>query len=1376
VGEETRSRIGKYEVDEILGQGGMGIVYKARDTLGRQVAIKMVLASFAGESELLVRFHQEAQFTANLHHPNIVTVYDWGQEDNAPYIVMEYLNGRALDRWQVDGSPSLQLLKKLQTIQQVCNGLNYAHDQNIVHRDIKPPNIFVQDDDSVKLLDFGIARLAESVGSAMTRTGMVIGSLHYMSPEQANGVKLDRRTDIFSTGVVLYQLLSGSLPFAASDTRATMVRILTAPPKPLSEILANCPPELDEVVNRALEKAPRDRYQTTEEFAFDLSLVQKGLRRQIGEEYLQSAETAIERADWIKAREILVDLLKIDREHALGLDRLREVQQILRRQDRASEATQLKTQAADAYEKRNFKEALDLADEAVSLDTSNYELVIFRDEVRASLNRAEKARLAAERAENSLHAQRLEAAQGAVDEALSLDPQNTLARQLQSRISQALAEQFRRSQVQLLIAQARQELGERRYTSALVVLRRVESIDATAPDLSALLERANQGQEREKRDRELNGFIEEIRKLIASMDLEVVETRLANALGRFPGEPRLLELERRLADLRRLEAARLALERSVSYLLAERLEEAQSAVIESLSFDPANAKAKEIQTRISQALAEQAKSSQVQCLLKQARQELVERKFTSALESLRKVKTMDATVHELPALIQSAQEGQEREQQGRELLGLIKEIRNLISDKNFDPAAAKLAHALVLFSAESQLQELNQELSLARKTEFVRLAIERAESRLLAERLEEAQSVIGQALAFDPSNAQAQQLQARISQAIQDRTKRLEVERYLAAQRSQEENLPQQGQHAASPERIEEPAAAKPVQATEHPGPDPSSPSLQTIVRRLGDSMPPHAAGRERPVPVTRAELSDESSSSTVSPKDHEDRSGLTQPSSQLDRRWFAGGALALVAIVAIVLMLMHHTASTSVPASAPSTVDFSIHSTPAGASVHLEGNGQSLECITPKCALSLPPGSYKLTATLAGYAPAMQSLNAQSGMGSVQFLLTPKPLASDPSGTAASLVVKTPGVQDAMVYVDGVKLATSGSELRLSGTLKKAYRVRVEKEGYEPSAEQTIILAHSVETVVIHMKQLANVATAVIHAAAPYADVLVDGKVVGSLDGKGGFEVAVSSGSHTVQLTKGGISSNLFTGQFNPKGRVEISSLALAPPHPSPKPTSTTPAPVMPPPPTTPQPNADELAWNHIESSNDFRDYYSYLKLFPDGARAQQAREKLDPLWWNTIKDTNDEARLQSYLDLLPQGKNADAARALLQSIRDKNAADATKKQQTGDEQGVLMAVESYRQGYENRSIDQLRRAWPSMTGKEAKDIQQFFHVASAVQVQLPCKAPRISGGTAQVDCTLTMQFMAGGSKTSQAFSATFALRNSGGWVIDQVIAGKSR
>ena len=262
----------------------------------------------------------------------------------------------------------------------------------------------------------------------MTRSGMVLGSLYYMSPEQANGQKLDRRTDIFSAGVVLYQLLAGVLPFAASDTRSTMVRILTAPPHPLSEYLANCPPELEEVIKRALEKAPRDRYQTAEEFALDLAMVQKGLRRQIGDEFLESAEAAVVRSDWVAAREVLIELLKLDRDHARGLELLREVRQILRRQDRVSEAVQLKTQAAEAFELRRFKEALDLADEAINLDSSNYELVVFRDEVRATVNRSEKARLAVERAESSLHAQRLEAAQSAVDEALSLDPSNTLAR------------------------------------------------------------------------------------------------------------------------------------------------------------------------------------------------------------------------------------------------------------------------------------------------------------------------------------------------------------------------------------------------------------------------------------------------------------------------------------------------------------------------------------------------------------------------------------------------------------------------------------------------------------------------------------------------------------------------------------------------------------------------------------------------------------------------------------------------------------------------------------------------------------------------------------------------------------------------------------
>jgi tetratricopeptide (TPR) repeat protein len=630
VGDEIPSRIGKYDVDGIVGHGGMGIVYRGHDALGRQVAIKMVLASFLGESELIKRFQREAQFTANLHHPNIVTVYDWGQEGSSPFVVMEFLIGRSLDRWQFDGPPPMLLLKKLNIIEQVCAGLNYAHERKIVHRDIKPPNIFVLDDESVKLVDFGVARLTEGAGHGMTRTGQIIGSLYYMSPEQANGFKLDHRTDIFSAGVVLYELLSGVLPFAGRDTASTLIRILTASPQPLSELMGSCPPELEEVVLRALEKAPRDRYQTAEELALDLSQVQMQLRRQIGGEYLASAEAAMQRSDWLKAKEVLVELLKLDREHVRGLDMLREVQQIIRRQDRVSEAAGFKRQAEDAFEKRRFKDALELAEEAVSLDNSNYDLVVFRDEIRATLNRSEKARLAMDRAETSFHAQRLEAAQGAIDEALSLDPLNTSAQQLQGKIANALAEQFKRTQAQTLIGQAREELSGRKYSSAIVLLRKAESLHESALDLRPLLEQAIQGQERERRERELHRVAEEIRKLLSSAEWDEAESKLRSALGRYPGESLLVDLERQFSDQRRVEAAQRAVQRAELLVKAGNWGDAKAAVEEALVLDRSNPDAIELQGRVAQALSDQARRTNAQAILAQAHRALEQGEWTDA--------------------------------------------------------------------------------------------------------------------------------------------------------------------------------------------------------------------------------------------------------------------------------------------------------------------------------------------------------------------------------------------------------------------------------------------------------------------------------------------------------------------------------------------------------------------------------------------------------------------------------------------------------------------------------------------------------------------------------------------------------------------------
>src|SRR5689334_13794727 len=197
-------KIGKYEVVDLLGKGGMGVVYKATDPLlGRLVAIKMMTTvDYVDNPDLLQRFYREAKSTGNLHHRNIVTVYELGDQDGSPYLVMEFLDGQTLDAY-LRAQRALTLLERMDVVLEVCEGLTYAHQQSVIHRDIKPGNIMVLAGGGVKIVDFGIAHLGNRT---VTRTGQLLGSLPYMSPEQISGKQVDGRTDIFSLGTVFYQL------------------------------------------------------------------------------------------------------------------------------------------------------------------------------------------------------------------------------------------------------------------------------------------------------------------------------------------------------------------------------------------------------------------------------------------------------------------------------------------------------------------------------------------------------------------------------------------------------------------------------------------------------------------------------------------------------------------------------------------------------------------------------------------------------------------------------------------------------------------------------------------------------------------------------------------------------------------------------------------------------------------------------------------------------------------------------------------------------------------------------------------------------------------------------------------------------------------
>lgn len=264
------SQLGRYNIIGELGQGAMGTVYKAVDPLiDRIVAIKTINLSLAldEKDEYESRFYQEAKAAGRLSHPNIVTIYDVGKSGEIAYIAMEFLQGRELRDMLNDGK-KMPVEQVINVVAQVAQGLAYAHEHGIVHRDVKPSNIMIVRDGHVKITDFGIARMASA--AVRTQTGMVLGSPKYMSPEQVVGKLTDQRSDIFSLGVMLYEMLTGQAPFAGENVNAIMYQTLNSVPPPPSSLSPNVPEMLNFIVAKALAKKLEHRYQDTKEFASDL--------------------------------------------------------------------------------------------------------------------------------------------------------------------------------------------------------------------------------------------------------------------------------------------------------------------------------------------------------------------------------------------------------------------------------------------------------------------------------------------------------------------------------------------------------------------------------------------------------------------------------------------------------------------------------------------------------------------------------------------------------------------------------------------------------------------------------------------------------------------------------------------------------------------------------------------------------------------------------------------------------------------------------------------------------------------------------------------------------------------------------------------------
>jgi serine/threonine protein kinase len=481
------TQIGAYNVASLIGRSSVSTVLKATDRrIGRTVAIKVLTGATDEPDLLLLKFYRQAKDTPKLEHPNIVTVYELGYENGLPYVVMEYLEGERLDAVIAARRP-MPIAERLRIVGQICAGLNYAHQQDLVHRDIKPSNVVVVENNTAKIVDFGLACLG---GDPVSDTGQVVGNLNYLSPEQLNGsVDLDLRTDVYSTGVVLFQMLTGVLPFEEANAAATLKKIEQSPPPPLAKYLKGCPEELEAITRKALAKNRKERYTSAEEFGADIARMQLHYEKQMLVDYLQSAKELLARKDFANAKQQLLQLLRRDPQNAEANDLLRQIKQAQDHLQRAQQALQLQAKAEEAFRRNELADALQFVEQGLQLEPGNTGLLRARDAIVAAQAKMAKYREALGRAESALRSGDLDAARQAVDKAIAIQPEDPQGRRLAGQIRSLTEQQRQRDQdatqrkkklatdiqaVEKAIADARLLLFRGKVAEALQLLERIK--------------------------------------------------------------------------------------------------------------------------------------------------------------------------------------------------------------------------------------------------------------------------------------------------------------------------------------------------------------------------------------------------------------------------------------------------------------------------------------------------------------------------------------------------------------------------------------------------------------------------------------------------------------------------------------------------------------------------------------------------------------------------------------------------------------------------------------------------------------------------------------------------------------------------------------
>jgi eukaryotic-like serine/threonine-protein kinase len=720
-------KLGKYEVLGELGHGAMGVVYRARDPIiNRLVALKTITTGVAEDPNLLHRFYREAQSAGGLQHPNIVTIYDMGEAGELPYIAMELVEGENLEQVIARRAP-LPISLKLVYAMQACRAFDYAHKRGIIHRDIKPGNVMINRDGVVKVVDFGIARVMEA---SRTQTGMLIGTFAYMSPEQYHGEHADERSDIWSFGVLMYELLAYERPFTGPTPASLMHSICNQEPLALNQVLPDCPPELEIVVSRVLRKVPGDRYQSMEDLLLELDPICKKLQAQAVIELVAQSRQRIDQGDFTEARDLVRHALQIDsgNQHARTL--LEKVNAELKRLQVRPKVQQFVEKGQALLEEGKTQEAKSAADSALQLD-SNFEPA--QELQRLVQNELAKAQLVA----NWLQASQRHLAEGMPEEAevlvarvLDAEPSNKQALALQQQVLKEKAERQRRLELLESIQNARSLWTQQNYGECIRLLVDLSKEFPGEDEVTRLLETVREDQAEQQKQQALL----ESRNLLAGRHYEESVALLTNLRKQFPRDEEILRL---LEDVRKDQSneRRLhGLAEAKSALAAGRHDECFSLLNALRTEFP---DAEEISGLLEDARRDQVEQHRQRGMAK-ARVMLASRAFEECSTFVKTLQEEFPGDEEIPRLLEAARAGQteQRRQAG------VAQARKLLEARSLEACITSLTSLTKEFPNDEETTKLLQAVRLEQAEQHKRQRLTEVRSLLASRNYEKALSLL----------------------------------------------------------------------------------------------------------------------------------------------------------------------------------------------------------------------------------------------------------------------------------------------------------------------------------------------------------------------------------------------------------------------------------------------------------------------------------------------------------------------------------------------------------------------------------------------------------------------------------------------------------